>query len=95
LGSGKQEIEMRHLVIVASLLLVPGAALAQTPDPPTVSQVLQAPADAVARGDYYVLAIAAGAVVGVVVASSLSGGIVAPIAGGLVGGYVGDWLYRR
>jgi hypothetical protein len=86
---------MRHLVIVASLLLAPGAALAQTPDLPTLSQVVQAPADAVGTSDYYVLAIAAGAVVGVVVASSLSGGIVAPIAGGLVGGYVGDWLYRR
>jgi hypothetical protein len=86
---------MRHLVVVASLLLVPGAAIAQSSQPPTLSEAIQAPGDALARGDYYVLAIAAGAVVGVAVASSLSGGIVMPIVGGVVGGYVGDWVYRQ
>ena len=86
---------MRHLVVVASLLLVPGAAFAQAPDVPPLSQIVQVPADAAATGDYYVLAIAAGAVLGVVVASTFSGGIVVPVIGGLVGGYVGDWAYRQ
>jgi hypothetical protein len=86
---------MRHLVIVTSLLLVPAAAYAQAPDVPTVSQIVQAPADAAGTNNNYVFVVAAGAVLGVVVASTLSGGIVVPVIGGLVGGYVGDWVYRR
>jgi hypothetical protein len=86
---------MRHLVIAASLLLLPGAAIAQSSPSPTLSEVVQAPGDALARGDYYVLTIAAGAVVGVLVAGSFSGGIIVPIIGGVVGGYVGDWVYKN
>ncbi len=86
---------MRHLVIVASLVLLPGMAIAQSSQPPTLTEVIQAPVDALAQGDYYVLAVAVGAVAGVAVASSLTGGVVMPIVGGVVGGYVGDWLYRQ
>jgi hypothetical protein len=95
IGPGKREIEMRHLVIVASLLLGPGAAFAQAPDLPTISQVVEAPAAAVSTGDYYVLVVSAGAVLGLLVASSITGGIVVPVIGGVVGGYLGDWAYRN
>jgi predicted MFS family arabinose efflux permease len=93
----ESEVEMRHLVVVASLLLVSGAAVAQAQEAPTIAQAVQAPVDTAAgmMGDYYVLAIAAGAVVGAVVASSVTGGIAAPIVGGVVGGYVGAWVYRK
>ena len=60
-----------------------------------MSQVVQAPAAAAGTNDYYVLVVAVGAVAGVVLASTISGGIVVPVIGGVVGGYVGDWFYRR
>ena len=58
------EIEMRHLVIVASLLLVPGTAFAQASDPPAATQAVEKAAAAVTPTDYYVLVVAAGAIVG-------------------------------
>jgi hypothetical protein len=64
---------MRHLVVVASLLLVPGAAIAQTAQPQTVSQ------DGAGLDGHRMLAIAVGAVVGVIVVNGLTGGMVTPI----------------
>lgn len=64
---------MRHLVIVASLLLVPGAAIAQTAEPQTVSR------DGSELSGHRMLAIAVGAVVGVIVANGLTGGMATPI----------------
>ncbi len=64
---------MRHLVVVASLLLVPGAAIAQTAAPPTVSQ------DGTELGGHRMLAIAVGAVAGVVIVNGLTGGMATPI----------------
>jgi hypothetical protein len=70
---------MRHLVVVASLLLVPGAtlvpgaAVAQTAAPTTVAQ------EGAGLEGHRMLAIAVGAVVGVIVANGLTGGMITPV----------------
>ena len=77
-----------HSIIMAGMLLVPVAAFAQeaTPAqppgvaaPPSLSPVVPMPRQEAGVSGYRVLAIAAGAVVGVIAANFLSGGMITPI----------------
>jgi hypothetical protein len=63
---------MRALILVLLLLMAPLAARAQTATPAA------GPADE-ATGTYRVVAIAAGAVAGVIVANAVTGGLATPV----------------
>jgi hypothetical protein len=74
-----------HSMIVAALVLTPGTAFALDPAPaaPSAAAAPQSPAPQPEAGPngYRALAIAAGAVVGVVVVEYLTGGAITPMLG--------------
>jgi hypothetical protein len=89
---------MRKSLIVASLVLLPGAALAQdatAPTPPapvieapSLSETVPLPRQASEEDGYRVVAISAGAVAGVVVANVLTGGLITPVLLGSGGAFM-------
>lgn len=72
---------MRNLLVAIALLAVPATAFAQSPQPVPV------PTEEIRVDGYRVLAIAAGAVGGVVVANAATGGLITPwLTLGMAGG---------
>ena len=69
-----------HSMIVAALVLTPGTAFALDPAPAAPSAAA-APQPEAGPNGYRALAIAAGAVVGVVVVEYLTGGAITPMLG--------------
>jgi hypothetical protein len=77
---------MRRTILIASLILMPVAAAAQDASPlppagaaPQVPYIVPMPREEAGVSGYRILAITAGAVVGVVVANFLTGGMITPI----------------
>lgn len=93
---------MRKSLIVASLVILPGAALAQdatAPTPPapvieapSLSETVPLPRQASEEDGYRVVAISAGAVAGVVVTNVLTGGLITPVLLGSGGAFMGHGL---
>lgn len=72
---------MRNLLVALFLLVVPAAAHAQT------AESVPVPVEEARIDGYRVLAIASGAVAGVVVANAASGGLITPwLTAGMAGG---------
>lgn len=73
---------MRHAIVIASLLLLPVPAIAQTAatPAPSLSETVPLPRE-VTKGvsGGRVILIAAGAVTGVIVANAITGGMITPV----------------